>query len=234
MYKKLMLTGLALTASLFLLPAKATSFYEGFAGTGGPSSYWQTSSWANGGIFGCTFAYSEVWLTGSGSLDLNVNSNDQKNIRCGEVRTVQSFTYGKFVTHMQPGTVQGGDSSFFLYTGQAGTPSHFEIDIEFINGGRTLHTNVWTADKQNYQQFGVATGWLTIGFEWRPNYVRWFTVDASNVEHEFRRVYTNISAPMQLMLNHWVGNNTADALSFVGRYSGGGGSAYYDWVQVSD
>jgi hypothetical protein len=36
------------------------------------------------------------------------------------------------------------------------------------------------------------------------------------------------------MLNHWVGNNTANAVGFVGTYSGGGGPAYYDWVKVSD
>jgi endo-1,3-1,4-beta-glycanase ExoK len=39
---------------------------------------------------------------------------------------------------------------------------------------------------------------------------------------------------MRLMLNHWVGNNSAGAIGFVGRYNGGGGPAYYDWVRVSD
>ena len=71
---------------------------------------------------------------------------------------------------MEAGTIAGADSSFFLYTGTAGTPSHNEIDIEFINGGRTLHTNVWTADRQNWQQYAVSTGWpgyFTELLEWQ-------------------------------------------------------------------
>jgi endo-1,3-1,4-beta-glycanase ExoK len=209
-------------ACTFSTSALAANFFEGFDGTGGPGGAWETANWHNGDIFGCTFAYSEAWRTGWGALHLNVNHNGG-NVKCAEVRTWQSFTYGKFVTRLQPSYIAGANSSFFLYAGTAGTGSHFEIDIEFINSGRTLHTNVWTGGRQNYQQFAVANGWRTIGFEWRPTFVRWF-----------RRVYTNISTPMRLMLNHWVGNNSAAALGFVGRYSGGGGAAYYDWVRVSD
>lgn len=228
------ITALALAAS-FAPAAHATNFFDGFDGTGGPNgANWETANWANGDIFGCTFAYSETWLAGNGNLVLNVNSSNPSAIKCSEIRTWQSFTYGKFVVRMQPGTIAGADSSFFLYTGTPGTPSHDEIDIEFINGGRTLHTNVWNADVQNYQQFAVTTGWRTLGFEWRPTYVRWFSVSDSGVETEFRRVNTNVSAPMRLMLNHWVGNNSTGAKNFVGQYNGGGGSAFYDWVKVSD
>jgi endo-1,3-1,4-beta-glycanase ExoK len=228
------ITALALAAS-FAPAAQATSFFDGFDGTGGPNgANWETANWANGDIFGCTFAYSETWLAGNSNLVLNVNSSNLSAIKCSEIRTWQSFTYGKFVVRMQPGTIAGADSSFFLYTGTPGTPSHDEIDIEFINGGRTLHTNVWKADVQNYQQFAVTTGWRTLGFEWRPTYVRWFSVSDSGVETEFRRVDTNVSAPMRLMLNHWVGNNSTGAKNFVGQYNGGGGSAFYDWVKVSD
>jgi endo-1,3-1,4-beta-glycanase ExoK len=79
------------------------------------------------------------------------------------------------VTRLQPGKIAGDDSSFFLYTGNAGTSNHHEIDLEFSNAGRTLHTNVWTAGhQQHYQQYAIATGWRTIGFEWRPGYVRFF------------------------------------------------------------
>ena len=221
-------------AATFSTSALAANFFEGFDGTGGPGGAWETANWHNGDIFGCTFAYSEAWRTGWGALHLNVNHNGG-NVKCAEVRTWQSFTYGKFVTRLQPSYIAGANSSFFLYAGTAGTGSHFEIDIEFINSGRTLHTNVWTGGRQNYQQFAVANGWRTIGFEWRPTFVRWFHVNESNgQEQEFRRVYTSISTPMRLMLNHWVGNNSPAALGFVGRYSGGGGAAYYDWVRVSD
>jgi beta-glucanase (GH16 family) len=229
-----LIANLALAAGL-APAAQATNFFDGFDGTGGANgASWETATWSNGSPFGCTFAYSEVWRTGTSNLVLNVNGSAPSNRKCAEIRTWQSFTYGKFVVRLQPGTIAGADSSFFLYTGTAGTRSHNEIDIEFINGGRTLHTNVWNADVQNVQQFAVRTGWRTIGFEWRPTYVRWFNVSDSGAETEFRRVSTSISAPMRLMLNHWVGDNSTSARSFLGQYNGGGGPAYYDWVKVSD
>jgi hypothetical protein len=225
--------GAALAAgTLALAPVQAANMFDGFDGSGGPnSSVWETANWHNGDIFGCAFAYSEVWKTGWGALHLNVNGGTRK---CAEVRTWQSFRYGKFVTRLQPGTIAGGNSSFFLYTGNAGTSNHYEIDLEFINSGRTLHTNVWVAGRQNYQQYSIGTGWRTIGFEWRPGYVRFFHVNSAGQEQEFRRVNVAISASMRLMMNHWVGDNSAAAKNFVGTYYGGGGPAYYDWVRVSD
>ena len=47
----------------------AGNFFDGFDGTGGPNAaYWQVSNWSNGSPFGCTFAYSEAWLSGSSNL----------------------------------------------------------------------------------------------------------------------------------------------------------------------
>jgi beta-glucanase (GH16 family) len=231
---KSIIAALALAAAS-VPSAHATNFFDGFDGTGGPNgNSWEVASWANGSPFGCTFAFSEAWLTGTSNLVLNVNSSQPSARKCAEIRTWQSFTYGKFVVRMQPGTIAGADSSFFLYTGTSGTRSHNEIDIEFINGGRTLHTNVWNADAQNFQQFAVSTGWRTIGFEWRPSFVRWFSVSDSGAETNIRWVNTSISTPMRLMLNHWVGDNSSSARNFVGQYNGGGGAANYDWVKVSD
>jgi len=229
-------SALALAIGATLAPAaQATNFFDGFDGSGGPAgANWEVANWANGDIFGCTFAYSEAWLTGASNLVLNVNSSVPSAIKCAEIRSWQSFTYGKFVTRMKPSTIAGADTSMFLYTGNAGTSNHFEIDIEFINAGKTLHTNVWKAGVQNYKQFPVNPGWITIGFEWRPTYVRWFTVADSGAETEIRRVNVAVSAPMRLMLNHWVGNNSSGALNFVGQYNGAGGPAYYDWVKVTD
>ncbi len=71
-----------LVAALTSTSANAANFFEGFDGTGGAGNAWETSNWANGDIFGCTFAYSEVWRTGSGNLQLNVNSSNRNNVRC--------------------------------------------------------------------------------------------------------------------------------------------------------
>src|SRR5437868_6549150 len=90
--------------------------------------------------------------------------------------------------------------------------------------------SVWeTATWFNGDIFGC-----TFGFGWRPSYGRLFHLNSSGAEMEFRRVNTSLSAPMRLMLNHWVGNNSSGGVNFVGTYNGGGGPAYYDWVKVSD
>src|SRR4051812_13219935 len=102
---KMMQAALAAGAFVFA-PVHAGTLFDGFDGSGGANGgVWETANWANGDIFGCTFAYSEVWKAG-GSLNLNVNGGTKK---CAEVRTWQSFTYGKFVTRLQPGTIAGGN-----------------------------------------------------------------------------------------------------------------------------
>lgn len=212
---------------LAALPARA-GFFDGFDGTGGAGPAWETATWHNGPPFGCLFAYSEVWKD-AGLLNLNVNGGTG---RCGEVRTWQSFTYGKFTTRFKPSTFAGGNTSFFLYTGTAGTASHFEIDIEVIKGGTVLHTNVWKAGVQNVQQFPISPGWQTLGFEWRENFVRWFRVEANGSETTIRHQVISVAAPMRLMLNHWHGDNSPDSIGFLGSWSGGGGPAQYDWVKV--
>lgn len=226
---------LVLVVVLSETEAISANFFEGFDGVGDPGAQWETAHWHNGSVFGCGFAFSEAWRTGWGAMQLNVNGSNPGDVRCAELRSWQSFQFGKFITRLQPGTIAGGNSAFFLYAGTAGMPDHFEIDVEIIHGGTTLHTNVWNRGQENYQQFSIPVGWRTIGFEWRPGFVRWFHVDDSGAEHEFRRVYTQIMAPMRLMLSHWVGNNSPGAIAFLGPYQQyGGGPAYFDWVRVLD
>jgi endo-1,3-1,4-beta-glycanase ExoK len=166
-------------AALFTAGGAQAAFWDGFdSGTGPDPTRWEVANWANGDIFGCTFAYSEAWRASWGALVLNVNASNPSNVKCGEVRTRQSFTYGKFVTRLQPSYIQGSNTSIFLYTGSPGTASHYEIDIEFLRGGTVIHTNVWRAGQQNYVQYGTSNGWRTIGFEWRPTFIRWFQMEA--------------------------------------------------------
>ncbi len=206
----------------------AAVFVDEFDGEGGAGPAWETATWRNGVPFGCGFAYSEVWKD-NGKLILNVNGGTGK---CGEVRTLQEFSYGKFTVRLKASTFAGGNTSFFLYTGEAGTATHQEIDIEIIKGGRVLHTNAWKDGQQNYRQYPIATGWQTLGFEWRADFVRWFSVDAGGKETTLRQLTVSISTPMRLMMNHWHGDASDDGVGFLGRWQGGGGPAEYDWVRV--
>lgn len=225
--RKLCQLGAALALALPGL-ASAAVFLDNFDGSGGAGANWETATWRNGAPFGCTFATSEVWKS-AGQLNLNVNGGTG---RCAEVRTYQSFSYGKFSLRFKPSTFAGGNTSFFLYTGEAGTNSHFEIDIEVIKGGTVLHTNVWKNGVQNYLQLPLSTGWKTLGFEWRANFVRWFSVNSAGQETTLRYQTVSVNTPMRLMMNHWYSDNSADGIGFLGRWTGGGGPAQYDWVRV--
>ena len=49
---------------------------------------------------------------------------------------------------------------------------------------------------------------------------------------QYNAMLVSVSTPMRLMLNHWRGDNSPDAIGFLGQWNGGGGQAQYDWVKV--
>ncbi len=225
----------ALAMSTLSSTASAQLLVDDFSGTGGPdSSKWTVRTGSNGDFFGCSFASTEVWKSG-GNLILNVNPNTEK---CGEVKSVSTFQYGKYLIRMTPSTFAGGNSSFFLYVGSTGGASdHFEIDIELINGGKTLHTNYFIKGSdnggKNVKQFAAGPGPFQVGFEWRADSIRWFYVNSSGKEVDYRKVNVKISNRMNLFMNHWYANNdNAASTGFLGTHNGGGGQAKYDKVEV--
>jgi endo-1,3-1,4-beta-glycanase ExoK len=132
---------------------------DDFTGTSVDTNKWSVRTGSNGAFFGCEFASNRVAVA-NGNLNLSVNPRTSK---CGEVKSVKLFNYGKFLIRMSPSTFAGGNSSFFLYTGSTGgAADHFEIDIELINGGKTLHTNYFIQGSdnagKNVQQFGAGAG----------------------------------------------------------------------------
>lgn len=210
-------------------------FYDTFDGKGKLSSAWQVATWANGHPFGCTFASSQV-SKNRGLLNLSFESGTGK---CAEVRTFQHWQYGSFIVKMKPANVRGTISSFFLYSGQAGTGTHHEIDIEFIGGTTLLHTNVWIAGQQSpldidLSHYGIDPykGLRDYSIEWRPDSIAWFVYSDDKRWIEVRRVNMKLEAPMQLMMNAWYGNNQDWAVYFPGYYSGAPGTAQYDSVWI--
>lgn len=93
---------------------------------------WQVSDgWRNGGSeFDCTWRAANVWME-SGTAILHAKS-DKGNKSCAELRTYNYTRKGRYEVQMQAGSVPGTISSFFTYTGDAGTSSHYEVDIELM------------------------------------------------------------------------------------------------------
>lgn len=227
---------MAMWVAAGMVQAQTTQvFYDDFTGKGKIGSAWDIAYWVNGHPFGCTFSNQEV-SKNKGMLHLGFSGDAGK---CAEVRTKQFWQYGSYVVEMKPANVKGTISSFFLYDGVAGTSSHFEIDIEFIGGTTLLHTNYWLGGTQHPVDIDLAQLGIDpykalrrYAFSWQPDAIAWFVMNDAGQWHEIRREYVAISAPMQLMMNAWYGNNMDWALYFPGYYDGTRGVAQYGSVWI--
>jgi beta-glucanase (GH16 family) len=104
---------------------------------------WQISDgWRNGGSeFDCTWRAANIWMESNMAV-LNAKTVSG-NKSCAEMRSYNYTRRGRYEVQMQAGAVPGTISSFFTYAGEAGTSSHYEVDIELMGGTNLLHTNVW-------------------------------------------------------------------------------------------
>lgn len=216
--------------------AQTTLFSDSFDQKNGLSSNWQISTWVNGHPFGCTFSNQDV-STSKGNLNLSFSGNSGK---CAEVRTNRYWQYGSFMVNMKPANIKGTVSSFFLYTGVAGTSTHYEIDIEFLGGSNILHTNYWIAGQQypldiDLSKYNINPykSLRNYAFDWRENSIVWYAASDSGQWIELRRVAASVPAQMQLMMNAWYGDNLDSALYFPGYYSGQAGSVQYGAVSIN-
>ena len=140
---------------------------------------------------------------------------------------------------MSPSTAGGTVSSFFLYDGQYGTASHNEVDLTFIGGTNTLHTNYVIAGQQHPLDIDLGTRGITAAgqlrnytIEWTPTSIAWFVNGNAGEWIELRRVSAALPSAMRLMLNAWHGDNQGDALYFPGRYSWTSSAAHVGYVWI--
>ena len=104
----------------------------------------------------------------------------------GELRTIESYTYGRFEVRMKPAIGDGYVSSFFTYHDFWETPYGTwqtyinEIDIEFTGNldnsiqFTTHHPGPWSSTQIYELDFNSHTEYHNYAFEWTPTYVKWF------------------------------------------------------------
>jgi endo-1,3-1,4-beta-glycanase ExoK len=199
---------------------------------------------------GCPWSNTEVWQTNTGILNVNLNGSTNK---CGEIKSQDLFSSGRFIAHMKPVNISGTTSTFFLYTGATGgAKDHYEIDIEFIGGTNLLHTNYWIAGKKDTngvthevdidltKEFKIDpySKFRRYGFEWRSNKIIWFTEDDAGQRKDLRTEDVSLKANMPIFMNNWRGDNILNKdkrVPFPGYYNEdtkSGGTAQYDYVLV--
>lgn len=158
-----------------------------------------------------------------------------KSYKGAELRTKQSFLYGRFEVKMKSAFREGMLSSFFTYyDGGGGLPTWNEIDIEIlgrypndiqfntITPGQTNHVSHYPLPFSPHEDFHV------YAFEWTPEYVAWF-VDSVEVYRQTGSHIQTLVRAQKLMMNIW----NPEAENWAGKFNPDAlpAFAYYDWVK---
>jgi hypothetical protein len=162
-----------------------------------------------------------------------------KPYRGAELRTHESYLYGRFRVRMKPAFGSGIVSSFFTYH----DPESFtidkwnEVDLEFLGKDPALlQFNTITPKQTNHEHaytlpYRAASEFHIYGFEWQPEYVAW-SVDDIEVYRQEQSHVGDLVSPQKIMMNIWQPNLP----SWVGEFNISELPAYafYDWVEYDE
>lgn len=159
-----------------------------------------------------------------------------KNYKGAELRTRDTFTYGRFEVRYIPAKNEGVVSSFFTYHEISSSSEWNEIDFEFIGRyDNNIQLNVIAPGQTNHVaslplSFNPYTDFHTYAFEWTPDYIAWF-VDGVEIHRQTEAHIATINRDQKIMMNIWPPAYTGwvgsfDPETFPAR-------AYYDWVSYS-
>ena len=159
--------------------------------------------------------------------------------RGGELRTDQTFQYGRFETRMKAAPGSGVVNSFFLYRdywaeGLSGAQHWNEIDIELLGRYNDKVTtnliiqNQWDLPDQTVVGFNPQENFHDYAIEWTPDYIAFF-VDNMLIRYINNFYVDSLYHPQQLMMNIWQPTSVSWAGSF--DESTLPSYAFYDWAK---
>ncbi len=166
-----------------------------------------------------------------------IHSAQAKSLKGAEIRTLNSFTYGRFEVRYRAVQASGALASFFTFHDNITTTKDWnEIDIE-IMGRYTdeVQFNTITAGQTSHVypqwvRFNPATDFHTYAIEWAPDYVAWF-IDGKEVFRQTGEHIRTLNKPQKIMMNiwppaysNWAGKWNPAVLPLF---------AYYDWVSYA-
>merc|ERR1712110_110170 len=143
--------------------------------------------------------------------------------KSGEVKSVDTYTYGKFIARIQGDNKLGTNTSFFTFwDGSAAEPwsvqNWSEIDgVELVPSAAQgpLSTNIiWQGQQQNHQYITSADPkdeWHIYEFQWTPDYIS-FLYDGQEVKRVAKGSdhpeVAYMTRPQHIMMNFWVPDST--------------------------
>ena len=132
----------------------------------------------------------------------------------GELRSIESYVFGRFEVRMKPAHGDGYVSSFFTYhdfweifNGNWETFIN-EIDIEFTGNldnsvqFTTHHPGPWSMTEILATSFNPFDEYQDYAFEWTPNSVKWFINDIEVYSQNGMDVI-DLIYPQKIMMNLW-------------------------------
>jgi len=147
---------------------------------------------------------------------LLVSPGRGKNYKGAELRTRESYLYGRFEVRYKASAGEGHVSTFFTYNDIDPTESWNEIDIE-IHGRYTDDVQITTITprqmihlRHQWVPFNPHLDFHLYAIEWTPDYVAWF-IDGEEVYRQTEEHVLTLRRPQKIMMNIW-------------------NPAYHDWV----
>ena len=132
----------------------------------------------------------------------------------GELRSIESYVYGRFEVNMKSVNGDGYVSSFFTshdfwetFYGNWATFIN-EIDVEFTGNMdnsiqcTTHHPGNWSSTQIIPLSFNPHNGYHNYAFEWTPYYVKWF-VDDVEIYSQSEGTVNDLVYPQKIMMNLW-------------------------------
>jgi hypothetical protein len=164
-----------------------------------------------------------------------------KTYKGAELRTKESYKYGRFEVRMKSVQVEGTLSTFFTYFD--GLPDDDwssskwnEIDIEILGRyNNSVQWNTITGGPSNhvrseFTNFNPHTDFHTYGIEWTESYVAFF-IDGKEVYRQTEEHIQALTRAQKIMMNIWL----PQYADWVGTFNPNSlpAFAYYDWVSYS-
>ena len=131
-----------------------------------------------------------------------------KNYKGAELRTKESYTYGRFEARIKPPSASGYLSSFFTYHDFESSSEWNEIDVEIL--GRYNHNvqvtsigpNQKIRNSHQWVPFDTHQDFHVYAFEWTPDYIAWF-IDGNEVYRQDDAFIADFHYPQKIMMNIW-------------------------------
>ena len=170
---------------------------------------------------------------------MGISMMTAKPYRGGELRTINTYRYGRYEVRMKSAQGSGVVSSFFTYRdywadGYTSSEHWNEIDLEWLgNHDDKVQTNLiiqnaWDLPELIDIDINPHEDFHTYAFEWTPSYIAFF------IDEEMIRWVDNFYADsmyhyQKIMMNIWQSTST----SWVGQFDSNilPVYAFYDWVK---